>query len=145
MNWDLGWIWAVGITEKKILWSIMSKFLSRFFQVFMGKRKEIIKKLNFFLPLKTWKNHAQKLLMIGPNPFFQYCQSAQIQPKYKFLFHKNLLPRDFSIMTLSALPIWKGYFGFGVYECRGHDFALLQYKPEFSKSTHVHFLKLQLE
>ena len=27
---------------------------------------------------------------------------AQIQPKSQFLFHKNLPPRDFSIMTLSA-------------------------------------------
>ena len=31
--------------------------------------------------------------------FFQYCQSDQIQPKSQFLFHKNLPPRDFSIMT----------------------------------------------
>ena len=35
----------------------------------------------FFLPLKTWKNHPQKLLIIGPDPFFQYCHSAHIQPK----------------------------------------------------------------
>ena len=27
---------------------------------------------------------------------------AQIQPKPQFLFHKNLPPRDFSIMTLSS-------------------------------------------
>ena len=29
-------------------------------------------------------------------------EPAQIQPKSQFLFHKNLPPRDFSIMTLSA-------------------------------------------
>jgi hypothetical protein len=28
-------------------------------------------------------------------------EPAQIQPKSQFLFHKNLPPRDFSIMTLS--------------------------------------------
>ena len=28
--------------------------------------------------------------------------SAQIQPKSQFLFHKNLPPRDFSIMTLNT-------------------------------------------
>ena len=40
-------IWAgfglVGITEKKRFGPIMSKFLSRFFQVFMGKRKQLLK------------------------------------------------------------------------------------------------------
>ena len=34
---------------------------------------------------------------------FQYCQSAQIQPKSQFLFHKNLPPRDFSIMILGRI------------------------------------------
>ena len=29
-------------------------------------------------------------------------EPAQIQPKSQFLFHKNLLPRDFSIMTLDG-------------------------------------------
>ena len=39
-NWDLGWIWASWhyILKKKI-GSIMSNFLGRFFQVFMGKKK----------------------------------------------------------------------------------------------------------
>ena len=46
------------------------------------------------------KKHPQKLLIIGHDPFFQYCQLAQIQPKSKFLFYKNLPPRDFFIMTL---------------------------------------------
>ena len=30
---------------------------------------------------------------------------AQIQPKSQFLFHKNLPPQDFSIMTL-PIPVW---------------------------------------
>ena len=29
-------------------------------------------------------------------------EPAQIQPKSQFLFHKNLPPRDFSLMTLSV-------------------------------------------
>ena len=42
----------------------------------------------------------QKLFIIGPDPFLQYCQSAQIQLKSQFLLHKNLPPGNFSIMTL---------------------------------------------
>jgi hypothetical protein len=35
-------IWAGGITEKnKRFWPIMSNFLGRFFQVFMGKKKKL--------------------------------------------------------------------------------------------------------
>ena len=47
------------------------------------------------------KNHPPKLLIIGPDPFFQYCELDQIQSKSQFLFHKDLPPRDFSIMTLT--------------------------------------------
>ena len=32
-------------------------------------------------------------------------KQAQIQPKSQFLFHKNLPPRDFSIMTLGKAGI----------------------------------------
>ena len=39
--------------------------------------------------MKTWKKTASKV-----------AEPAQIQPKSQFLFHKNLPPRDFSIMTL---------------------------------------------
>ena len=56
--------------------------------------------LSNFFATENIKKHPQKLLIIGPDPFFQYCQSAQIQPKPQFLFHKNLPPRDFSIMIL---------------------------------------------
>ena len=54
------------------------------------------------LPMKTWKNHPQKRLIIGTNSFFQYCQLAQNQPKSQFLFNKNCSPHDVCIMTLSA-------------------------------------------
>ena len=33
-------------------------------------------------------------------PASKVAEPAQIQPKSQFLFHKNLPPRDFSIMTL---------------------------------------------
>ena len=33
-------------------------------------------------------------------PALKIAKPAQIQPKSQFLFHKNLPPRDFSIMTL---------------------------------------------
>ena len=32
--------------------------------------------------------------------FLQYCQPAQNQPEFHFLFHKNSYLRDFNIMTL---------------------------------------------
>ena len=35
------------------------------------------------------KEHPQKLLIIGPQFFFHYCQPAQKQPKFHFLFHKK--------------------------------------------------------
>ena len=34
------------------------------------------------------------------NPASKVAEPAQIQPKSQFLFHKNLPPWDFSIMTL---------------------------------------------
>ena len=33
-------------------------------------------------------------------PASKVAEPAQIQPKSQFLFHKNLPPRDFSLMTL---------------------------------------------
>ena len=35
-------------------------------------------------------------------PASKVAEPAQIQPKSQFLLHKNLPPRDFSLMTLSA-------------------------------------------
>ena len=37
-------------------------------------------------------------------PASKVAEPAQIQPKSQFLFHKNLPPRDFSLMTL-VIPI----------------------------------------
>ena len=34
-------------------------------------------------------------------PASKFAKLAQIQPKSQYLFHKNLPPRDFSLMTLS--------------------------------------------
>ena len=54
----------------------------------------------FFCPRKLEKP-ASKVAHNRPKGFFfQYCQPAQIQPKSQLLFHKNLPPRDFFIMTL---------------------------------------------
>ena len=62
------------------------------------------KKYNIFLAHEnTQKKHPQKLLIINPDPFFHYPQLAQIQPKSRFLFHKNLPPRGFSVMTLFVI------------------------------------------
>ena len=36
-------------------------------------------------------------------PASKVAKPARIQPKSQFLFHKNLPPRDFSIMTLDEL------------------------------------------
>ena len=47
-----------------------------------------------FLPMKTSK----------------VAEPAQIQPKSQFLFHKNLPPHDFSIMTLTRLVVVVGIF-----------------------------------
>ena len=46
--------------------------------------------LKFFFAHENMKKPASKV-----------AKPAQIQPKSQFLFHKNLPPRDFSIMTLS--------------------------------------------
>ena len=35
-------------------------------------------------------------------PASKVAEPAQIQPKSQFLFHKNLPPRDFSLMTLGV-------------------------------------------
>ena len=76
---------------------------TRFFRIFFG-------------PWKHEKKQPQKLLIIGQNFVFQHFQPAQIQPKFQFLFHKNLPPRDFSIMTLvgtslasNSAKIWVGW------------------------------------
>ena len=51
--------------------------------------------------MKTWKNCTQKMLIISPNLFFQYCQPAQNQPKSHFLFHKKVSLRNFAAISVS--------------------------------------------
>ena len=41
-------------------------------QLFVLTPQYFKKEFNILLPLKTWKNHPQKLLKIRPDPFFQY-------------------------------------------------------------------------
>ena len=55
--------------------------------------------LNKKIPPKTWKNHPQKLLIIGLCPQFFFC-TANISPKSHFLFHRNVSLRNFYLMTL---------------------------------------------
>ena len=80
-------------------------------QPFSADATIFLKKMKlFFCPLKTWKNHLQNLLIIGPQYFFQYCQPAQNQPNSHFLFHKNVSLRDFYIITLYIIAE-KSHFG----------------------------------
>ena len=44
-------------------------------------------------------------------PASKVAEPAQIQPKSQFLFHKNLSPRYFSIMTLDPVKLVYGPFG----------------------------------
>ena len=54
---------------------------------------------NFFFAHENMKKPASKV-----------AEPAQIQPKSQFLFHKNLPPRDFSIMTLVRTRDYKDTF-----------------------------------
>ena len=47
------------------------------------------------------------------NPASKVAEPAQIQPKSQFLFHKNLPPSEFSIMTLPTLLL-AGFFFFHI-------------------------------
>ena len=56
--------------------------------------------MSFFSP-ENMKKPPSKVAHNRPKPlFFQDCQSAEIQPKSQFLFHKDVSPRDFCTMTL---------------------------------------------
>ena len=95
------------------------------------------KMLTYFFARDNMQNHPQKLLIIGPDPFFQYCQLAQIQPKSKFLFHKNLPPLDFSIMTLpvnmSSSPSAK--FLPGSFSNHGRHIGIIEDRLESSENS----------
>ena len=50
-------------------------------------------------------------------PASKVAEPAQIQPKSQFLFHKNLPPQDFSLMTLqvgmkNVVKCYKDFFGY---------------------------------
>ena len=47
-----------------------------------------------FLSLKTWEDHPQKLLIIGPDPFFSTGLAAQTSPKQKSRTAKSPLMQD---------------------------------------------------
>ena len=59
-----------------------------------------------FLPLKTWKKHPKKLLIIGPF-FFSVLPTSPNPAQILDIFHRNLPPRNFSIMTLVQAWGWK--------------------------------------
>ena len=88
-------------------WKLSGLFYLHLMQLFCADATLFLKKNLIFLPMKTWKNQTQKLLMIGPNFFFQQWQLAQNQPKSQFLFHKNCSSCNLSIMTLAlCLGMW---------------------------------------
>ena len=63
-------------------------------QLFSANTTIFLKRFDIiFLPLKTWKKPPSKVAHNWPPIFFQYCQTAQIQPKSQFLFHKNSSPQ----------------------------------------------------
>ena len=84
--------------------NFFKNFLSNYCATFHCGRYSVFKKiLNFFLPLKTWKNHPKKLLIICPDPFFSELPIGSNPSQISIqLFHKNLPPREFSLMTVAG-------------------------------------------
>ena len=66
----------------------------------------LLKNINIFFAPENMKKTPSKVAHSRPRLFFQNCQSTQIKPKPQFLFHKNLPPQDFSIMTLPDSIAW---------------------------------------
>ena len=66
-------------------------------QHFRADTTILLKKLSYFFAPENMKKQPQKLLIIGPQFLFQYCQPSQNQPKSHILFHKNVSLRDFYI------------------------------------------------
>ena len=60
---------------------------------------QTLQHLNFFR-IKTLKNCSKSSILYGSVRNFQYCQSAQNQPKFHILFHKFNSPQNLSIMAL---------------------------------------------
>ena len=84
-------------TQLKMFLSLLTSFYATFQ---CGGYNVFEKNLIFFFAPENVKKPPSKFAHNWPRPFLQYCQFAQIKPKYQFLLHKNLPPRDFSIMTL---------------------------------------------
>ena len=80
-----------------------------YYATFQCGRYNIFKRNNFLLPENMKKPSSQKLLIIDPNSFFQYCQSAQNQFYGNFMFHKivSLPARMFLDLGLYRLGILK--------------------------------------
>ena len=55
------------------------------------------------------RKHEKTVLIIGPNFFFQNCQSVKNQPKSHFLFQKNVFLRALYIMTLIVCNLSKQF------------------------------------
>ena len=82
-------------------------------QLFRGRSMFLIYFFYFFAH-ENMKKTASKVAHNRLEFFFQYCQSAQIQPRSQFLFHKNLQPREFSIITLvQGLVMRTKFLGLG--------------------------------
>ena len=69
-------------------------------QLFSADATIFLKEILKFFGHEIIKTCPQKLLIISPNFFLQYCLPAQNQPKSQFLFQKNCSPRELCIMTL---------------------------------------------
>ena len=69
-NFSPIWEWFFHVFGVKKISKIF--FCKRhFMQLFSADARLFLKKFwDFFLPLKTWKNCSQKLLIIGPSAFF---------------------------------------------------------------------------
>ena len=63
-------------------------------QLFSADPTMFSKIFNIFLPLKAWKKHPQKLLIIGPELFFITGRSAQTAQKQKSRTTKSPLMQD---------------------------------------------------
>ena len=103
---------------KKYILSMRPSFHSTVISLyFLHWKTTYSKKMYFFRIQQKWhlnkcyfkhEKRPQKLLIIGPNLFFHYCQPPQNQLKSHFLFHRNVSLLNFYIMTL-GFGVIKGY------------------------------------
>ena len=63
-------------------------------QLFSADPTMFLKKFNIFFALKTWKNHPQKLLIIGPDFFLYWPAAAQTAQQQKSHTTKSPLMQD---------------------------------------------------